>query len=351
MSSYKVPTFAKCGIFSYKKLSRGEIHTTPDFMIGSILKGGNDVFKYALRRIFLLIPVLVGVAFIVFSLLYFTPGDPARMILGEDASEEAIQQFRINNGLNDSFIVQFSRYFKNLVLHGDVGRSYVTKDPVNEELFDRLPTTLKLAFLATLLGVVIGIPFGIICAVKPYSLFDSVSMLLALAGVSMPTFWLGILLILLFSVKLSWLPPSGFSSFNEMVMPVFTLCSGTLAVITRMTRSSMLEVIHADYIRTARAKGQTELMVTMKHALPNALIPVLTIIGMQFGGLLGGSIITESVFSISGIGRLMVESIKMRDVPVIQGGVLYIAVVYCFMNLVVDLLYGFVDPRIKAKYR
>ena len=308
------------------------------------------MLKYTLRRLLMLLPVLAGVALIVFTLLFITPGDPARMALGEDAPAEAVEQFRINYGLNDPFLVQFSRYCLN-ALKGDIGRSYVTKTAVSEELWARFPITLKLAFWAVVLGVVLGLPFGIICAIRQYSFFDSLTMVLALIGVAMPNFWLGVLLILLFSVELEWLPPSGFNTFAEMVMPVFTLSGGTLAVITRMTRSSMLEVIRSDYIRTARAKGQRESVIIWRHALPNALIPILTIVGMQFGSLLGGAILTETVFSIPGVGRLMVESIKMRDFPVVQGGVLYIAVVYCFMNLAVDLLYAWVDPRIKARYR
>jgi peptide/nickel transport system permease protein len=299
----------------------------------------------------MLIPVVIGVALIIFTLLYITPGDPARMALGEDAPAEAVEQFRQNYGLDDPFLVQFSRYIYKGFLQGDFGRSYVTKNPVTTELMNRFPITLRLAFYAVLVGVLLGIPFGIICAVKQYSIFDSVTMVLALVGVAMPNFWMGLLLILLFSVHLGWLPPSGFTTFNEMVMPVFTLSGGSLAIITRMTRSSMLEVIKADYIRTARAKGQSELKIIFKHALPNAMIPVITIIGMQFGTLLGGGILTESVFSIPGVGRLMVESIKMRDYPIVQGGVLYIALVYCFINLAVDLLYAWVDPRIKAQYR
>lgn len=309
------------------------------------------MLRYIMRRLFMLVPVTLGVAFIVFSLLYLTPGDPARMALGEDAPEEAVEQFRERRGLDDPFVVQFGRYVYRAVVHGDIGNSYVTKMPVAHEVAERFPTTMKLAFSAVLLGVLIGVPFGIICAVRQYSLFDSVAMILALIGVSMPNFWLGILLILLFSVHLGWLPPSGFGTLDEMVMPAFTLSGGSLAIITRMTRSSMLEVIRSDYVTMARAKGQKESLVIWRHALPNALIPVITVAGIQFGRLLGGSILTESVFSIPGVGRLMVDSIKMRDFPMVQGGVLFIAVAFCFINLAVDLLYAWVDPRIKSQYR
>lgn len=309
------------------------------------------MLRYVLRRLAMLVPVTLGVAFIVFSLLYMTPGDPARMALGEDAPEEAVEQFRQKRGLDDPFVVQFGRYVYRAVAHGDIGNSYVTKMPVANEVAERFPTTMKLAFSAVLLGVLIGVPLGIVCAVRQYSLFDSVAMIFALLGVSMPNFWLGILLILLFSVHLGWLPPSGFGTLDEMVMPAFTLSGGSLAIITRMTRSSMLEVIRADYITMARAKGQKESVVIWRHALPNALIPVITVAGIQFGRLLGGSILTESVFSIPGVGRLMVDSIKMRDFPMVQGGVLFIAVAFCVINLAVDLLYAWVDPRIKSQYR
>jgi peptide/nickel transport system permease protein len=200
-------------------------------------------------------------------------------------------------------------------------------------------------------AVCLGVPIGIISAVKQYSIFDMVSMAFALIGISMPVFWLGLLLILLFSVNLKILPSSGYDGFAYMILPAISLGAQSVAVITRMTRSSMLEVINMDYIKTARSKGQNERVVILKHALGNALIPIITSVGLQFGGLLGGAVLTESIFSIPGIGRLMVDSIKMRDYPVVQGGVLIIAIAFCFVNLFVDLLYAFVDPRIKAQYK
>ncbi len=299
----------------------------------------------------MLIPVIIGVAFIVFFLLYITPGDPARIILGDQAPEESVLQLREEMGLNDPFLVQFGRYVYNLIVKQDIGKSYVTKQPVIDEIWAVFPATLRLAGSAVILALIVGIPFGIISAIKQYSIFDSITMVFALIGISMPVFWLGLLLILLFAVKLAWLPSSGYETFAQMILPAIALGAQSVAIITRMTRSSMLEVIRMDYIRTARSKGQSENIVVLKHALGNALIPIITITGLQFGRLLGGAVLTESIFSIPGIGRLMVESIKMRDFPVVQGGVLFVAVSFSLVNLLVDLLYAYVDPRIKAQYK
>ncbi|MCT4631458.1 MAG: ABC transporter permease [Firmicutes bacterium] len=309
------------------------------------------MLKYLVRRILMLIPVILGVAFIVFFLLYITPGDPARIILGDQAPEEAVLELREEMGLNDPFLVQFGNYVYNLVVNQDIGKSYVTKRPVIEEILNVFPATLRLSASAVLLALVVGIPFGIISAIKQYSIFDSITMIFALIGISMPVFWLGLLLILFFSVYLGWLPASGYTTFSAMILPAIALGAQSVAIITRMTRSSMLEVIRMDYIRTARAKGQSENKVVLKHALGNALIPIITIAGLQFGRLLGGAVLTESIFSIPGIGRLMVESIKMRDFPVVQGGVLFVAVSFSLVNLLVDLLYAYVDPRIKSQFK
>jgi peptide/nickel transport system permease protein len=298
----------------------------------------------------MLVPVLIGVTFIVFSMLYITPGDPARMVLGEQAPQESVDELRQEMGLNDPFFVQFGRYVYKAVVHGDIGRSYITKRPVVQEIWAAFPVTLKLSAIAMVIAMIVGIPCGIVSAIKQYSLFDNAVTIFAMIGISMPVFWLGILLILLFSVRLGWVPPSGFDSVSTMILPALTLGAQSVAIITRMTRSSMLEVIRQDYIRTVRAKGQRERVVIWKHALGNALIPVITISGIQFGILLGGAVLTELIFSIPGVGRLMVESIKMRDFPVVQGGVLFIAVAFCVVNLLVDLVYAWLDPRIKAQY-
>lgn len=307
------------------------------------------MLKYIFRRVLLLIPVLLCVTVVLFTILYFTPGDPARIALGQEVTEDAIIAFRAEKGLDDPYIVQLGRYVYRAVFKYDLGYSYIMKSPVAFELANRIPVTAKLAFWAVAFSTLVGIPLGVICAVRQYSILDSIVTLITLLGVSMPTFWTGLLLILAFSVHLGWLPSMGFSTVSEMVLPIVTLSGSSIAVIARITRSSMLEVIRADYIRTARAKGQKEIVIIFRHALPNALIPILTIVSMQFGALLGGSIVTEAIFSVSGVGRLMLDAINMRDYPIIQGGVLFISVAFCLINVAVDILYAFVDPRIHVK--
>jgi peptide/nickel transport system permease protein len=309
------------------------------------------MIRYIIRRVLFLIPVLIGVAFCVFTLLYLTPGDPARMALGDMATENAIREFREKEGMDKPFLIQFGNYVYKALTKGDIGRSYITKRPVMTEIMTTFPATLKLAAFAIVIAVIIGLPCGILSAIKQYSIFDTLAMIFAMIGLSMPVFWLGLLLILLFSVHLRWLPPSGFDTFKAMILPSLALSAQSISMITRMTRSSMLEVIRADYIRTARSKGQKESVVIWVHALHNALIPVVTLCGLQFGHLLAGAILTESIFAVPGVGRLMVESIKMRDYPVVQGGVLFVAVAFSVVNLLVDLLYAYIDPRIKAQYR
>lgn len=298
-----------------------------------------------------MIPVALGVTFILFSLLYLTPGDPARLVLGQEATEEHLQEFRREHGLDRPLLVRYGLFVYNAVVHQDMGRSYSTRRPVSGEIASAFPITLNLALGAIVLATGLGLTFGIICAVKQYSIFDNVTMIIAMLGISTPIFYLGILLILWFSVRLQWLPSSGFDSLSQRILPWITLSSTSMSIITRMTRSSMLEVIRSDYVRTARAKGQKESVIILKHALRNALIPIITIVGIQFGHLLGGSILAESVFSIPGVGRLAVEGIKARDYPIVQGAVLYIAIAYVFINLLVDMLYAWVDPRLRTRYR
>lgn len=309
------------------------------------------MIRYVLRRILFLIPVLIGVAFCVFTLLYLTPGDPAKMVLGDMATESAIQEFRIKEGLDKPFLVQFGNYLWKAVTQGDIGRSYVTKRPVLNEILSAFPATLKLSAFAIVIAILIGMPCGILSAIKQYSFFDTITMIFAMVGLSMPVFWLGLLLILYFSVYLRWLPSSGFDTFQAMILPSLALSAQSISMITRMTRSSMLEVVRADYIRTARSKGQKESVVIWVHALYNALIPVVTLCGLQFGELLSGAILTESIFAVPGVGRLMVDSIKARDYPMVQGGVLFVAIAFSVVNLLVDLLYAYIDPRIKAQYK
>ena len=308
--------------------------------------------KYIFKRLLYLVPVMFGVSLIIFTMMYFTPGDPARIIAGEAASEEQVNALREQMGLNDPFIVQYGSWLRGIVLEGDIGQSFRTRRDVSVEILDRFPATLQLAAAGVVVAVALGVPIGIISATRQYSIFDNVSMFVALVGVSMPNFWMAMLLILLFAVNLDWLPSSGLNEgLRSLILPAITLGTGSAAIIARMTRSSMLEVIRQDYIRTARAKGQIESKVTNRHALKNALIPIITVIGLQFGGLLGGAVLTETVFSIPGVGRLMVDSIAARDFPVVQGGVLFIAVTFSLVNLVVDILYAFVDPRIKSQYK
>lgn len=307
------------------------------------------MLKFTIRRLIHLIPTILGMMFILFTLLYFTPGDPAIVALGEEATPEAIAEFHKEHGLDDPFFVQFGNYVWKVLAKGDLGYSYSMKSEVSKEVFPRVPVTMKLAFAAVLVSTIFGIPLGIISAIRQYSFIDTVVTLVTLFGISTPTFWTGMLFIIFFSVHLGWLPSMGFDTLSEMVLPVLTLAGTSMAVIARMTRSSMLEVIKADYVRTARSKGQKESVIILKHSLPNALIPILTIIGIQFGGLLAGSIVTEAIFSISGIGRLMIEAIKVRDYPIIQGGVLFISIAFSLVNLAVDLLYALVDPRIRMK--
>lgn len=306
--------------------------------------------KYIIRRLLLLIPVMLGVTFLVFTIMHFTPGDPAKLILGESAQPEQVEALREEMGLNEPFLVRYVKYIAKSIT-GDFGRSYATKRPVFQEVFSRFPATLRLTTAAMLLAVLIGIPIGIISATKQYTITDSVTMILALIGVSMPVFWLGLMLILLFSVRWGILPSGGSETLKHLILPAFTLGISSAAIITRMTRSSMLEVIRQDYIRTARSKGVAEKVVINKHALKNALIPVVTVVGLQFGSLLGGAVLTESVFSWPGVGRLMVDSIRKKDTPMVLASVIFISVTFSFVNLFVDVLYAYIDPRIKSQYK
>jgi peptide/nickel transport system permease protein len=306
--------------------------------------------KYILRRVLLLIPVMLGVSFVVFTIMFFTPGDPAKILLGERAPAEEVAMLRTQMGLDDPFIVQFFNFVKKAV-QGDLGRSLVTKRAVAAEIWSRFPATLQLSAAAVLIAVLMGIPIGIISATKQYSTFDMVSMVIALIGVSMPNFWQGMMMILLFSITFRVLPSSGYGTLNHLIMPAATIGTSAAAVITRMTRSSMLEVVRQDYIRTARAKGLSERVVINRHALKNALIPIITVIGLQFGSLLGGAVLTESIFSWPGVGRFMVDAIRTKDFPSVQGGVLMLALTFSIVNLAVDILYGYIDPRIKAQYK
>lgn len=284
------------------------------------------MLRYIFKRILMMIPVLLGVLFLVFTMNEISPGDPAAMIAGDAASVEVVEQIREDLGLNKPLPVRFFNYTKNLVLHGDLGTSYKTKRPVLDEVMDRLPTTILLSLTSAAFAVLLSIPIGIISAIKQNTWIDNLLMVLALIGVAMPAFWQGLMTIILFSVKLGWFPSYGFTTPAHWFMPVLTIGTGAMASLVRITRSSMLEVIRQDYIRTARAKGQTERKVIISHALRNSMIPIITAIAIQLGSMLGGAIVTETVFAIPGIGMLMIQSIKARDYPTIQGAVVVIAV-------------------------
>jgi peptide/nickel transport system permease protein len=304
--------------------------------------------RYIAYRLFLTIFVLLGVSLVVFFMIRFVPGDPAELLADQWATKEDIEQLRRDMGLDKPIAVQYSLFLRKL-LHGDLGTSVITRVPVSEEIAARFPNTLKLAVIGTVLAVVIGGLAGTIAAVKPYSLFDNVAMILALSGVSTPAFWLGLMLMLLFSVKLGWFPAMGADTPKHLVLPCLTLGLLTAGVIARQSRSSVLETLQEDYIVTARAKGLQERIVVYRHALKNALIPVVTIVGLQFGRLLGGTVLVESVFSWPGMGRLLVDAIFTRDYPLIQGTVLIFASTFALVNLGVDLLYGVLDPRIRIE--
>ena len=298
----------------------------------------------------MMVPVMLGVMFIIFTLNYITPGDPVRQLLGERTTQEDIDRVTRELGLDRPFAVQFGNYVRN-AFRLDFGRSFVSRQPVFTEIASRFPTTMRLAIMGVIVSVLIGVPLGIISATKQYSIFDNTATVVGLLGVSIPNFALGLILVLAFSVRFRIFPPSGFSRPIEWVLPAITIGMSSAAIVMRMTRSSMLEVIRQDYIRTARAKGQKESKVIFRHALKNALIPVITVVGLQFGFLLGGAILTESIFAIPGLGRFMVDSIRQFDYPMVQGGVLFIAITFSFVNLFVDILYAFVDPRIRSQYK
>ena len=304
------------------------------------------MFQYTLRRVLIAFPSILGVMIIVFAMVRLAPGDPALLLAGEFATTETIELIRERLGLNRSLPEQFVRFVGG-VARGDLGRSTRSNRLVTADLADFFPNTIELALGAIFVALLLGIPAGIIAALRPNSPIDLAVMIGALIGVSMPVFWFGLLAILIFSVELGWFPVAGRGSLRHLVLPAITLGISSMAIIARMTRSSMLEVLNQDYIRTARAKGLFDRGVVLKHALRNALVPVVTVVGLQFGALLAGAVITETVFTWPGIGRLLVESIRARDYPVVQGAVLLIATTFIVVNLVVDLVYGFIDPRIR----
>mgnify|MGYP002610479666 FL=1 len=309
------------------------------------------MYRYILKRILSMIPVLLGVTIIVFTLMYISPGSPAAIMLGTEATPEGIAKMEEEMGLNDPYLVRLGRYIAGVVTRFDLGDSYRTKSPVRDEVFKRLGVTLKLAMISMVIGTILGMILGIISAVKQYSWMDRISTIFALLGISMPSFFLALMLILIFSLGLGWFPVSGSYSFKYWVLPTATLGLQAAGIVMRMTRSSMLESIRKDYIRTARAKGQNEWNVIIKHALRNALIPVITVVGNQLSILIGGAVLVESVFSLPGLGKYLIDGINNLDYPVVQGSVLVIGFMSVFIMLIVDIIYSFVDPRLKSMYQ
>lgn len=302
---------------------------------------------YILRRLALMIPVLIGVSILTFLMSHLVPGDPVAVMLGNSATAESEARLRQQLGLDDPLYVQYYHFVRN-ALHGDLGTSIRSGQPVLTEITDRVGSTVQLTLAAMVIAIVFGVGLGVLAAASGRRATDAGIMSLALLGISMPTFWSGILLILLFGLKLHWLPIAG-TGPKALILPAITLAAPAMAVLARMTRSTMLEVLNQDFVRTARAKGLREQLVIGRHVLKNALIPVVTIIGLQFGGLLTGAVIVESVFSRPGLGRYAVTAIESRDFPQIQGIVLMAAVVYVVVNLLVDLIYAALDPRIRYR--
>lgn len=306
--------------------------------------------RYIFKRLLLVIPVLIGVVLIVFTINYFTPGDPVVGLLGNNFTQEQYDAKRAELGLDESYLVQFFNYVKGIVTEFDLGDSYQNSRPVNMEIQGRFPTTLALGLLSVLVTVVVGVPFGVLSATKQYSALDYGVTTTSLVFASMPSFWMAMMFTIIFSLKLQWFPASGLDSWKGWVLPVLALGLSPVATVTRITRSSMLDVIRQDYIRTARAKGIKESTLIFRHALPNALIPVVTVVGMQLGFIIAGSVVIEALYAIPGIGSLITTAINNKDYPTIQGSVLFLSIIICGLNLLVDLIYGFIDPRIKAQY-
>ena len=304
---------------------------------------------YIRLRLLAAIPVVIGVSILVFASLYLLPGDPVQAIAGEVPLDKArVEELREQYGLNDPPWEQYAR-FATRALQGDLGTSLQSRRPVLDEILTFLPATLTLTLAAMLVAIVVGVTLGTIAAIKAHTWIDSFTMLLALTGVSIPAFWLGLMLLIVFSVWLGWVPSTGTEGVHRLILPAFTLGYGAAAIIARLTRSSLLEIMAQEYVTTARSKGLTESRVITRHALKNALIPVITIVGLQVGNLLSGAVIVETVFSRQGVGRLLVNGILGKDLPLVQGTILFVATAYVLINILTDVLYAYVDPRIRFR--
>ena len=307
--------------------------------------------KFILKRLLYMIPVLLGVAFLVFAILSLTPGDPGTIILGITAKPEDIASLNEQFGYNKPFLIRFFSYIKDIVLHFNLGVSYQTREPVINDIMAKFPNTLKLTIFSMSLSAIIGISFGIISAVKQYSALDHICVVTALVFACIPGFWLGLMLMMLFSLKLGWLPSYGAESLKNFILPTLTVSMTSAAGLLRLTRSAMLETIRQEYIRTAKAKGASKKRIIIKHALRNALMPVVTTLGTSFGASLGGAIIVETVFAMPGMGTLITTAIRQKDIPMVMGSTLFLAVLFSLIILLVDILYAVIDPRIMDKYK
>ena len=301
--------------------------------------------RFLALRLALLVPTLVGVLLVTFLLLYVAPGDPVQAMVGERADAATIARLRAELHLDDPLPTQFVRYAGG-VLQGDLGRSYITQRPIVRDLLERFPATLRLAGAAMLFATLVGVSMGVYGAWRPGSRIDRATALIAYAGVSFPVYWVGLLLILVFAVHLRWFPPSGSGGFSYLILPAITLGMRSIAFLSRMTRAAMQEVLRSDFVRTARAKGVGERRVVLRHALRNALLPVVTVLGLDFGSYLTGSILTETIFSWPGVGRYVLTAIEKRDLPAVQGSILFLSLVFVVVNLITDLVYAKVDPRV-----
>lgn len=306
------------------------------------------MIQYIIKRLMQAVPVVLGVIVITFILMYLIPGDPVISMVGERYSEETIERLREEMHLDDPMIVQFFRYLGN-VLQGDLGKSFITEKPVTVLIMEKFPNTMILAIAAMSFAILLGLSAGILSSLRPRSLIDRGIMILTLGGISAPVFWVGLMLILIVGVNLQWLPATGYGGIEYIILPALTLGLRSAAYLARLTRATMLDVLNQDYIRTARSKGIPQWKIVLKHAFPNTLIPVITVIGADFGSYLSGAVLTESIFGWPGIGRLALDAILKRDFPVIQGTVLLMALVFVLINVIVDLLYGVVDPRIRLE--
>ena len=309
------------------------------------------MLRYFLKRLLWMIPIILAVAIVVFTLMTYCPGDPAEIILGSEATEEALEAKREELGLNDPYFVRLARFLSDTFIHFNLGVAWRTGIPIADSIVERLPRTMMLSGITLILSFAIGVPLGVIAAVHQNRWQDSLCMVLALVGVSMPNFWLALLLVILFAVKLKWLPALGIGGIQYYILPAISASATHIASAARQSRSSMLDVIRSDYITTARAKGVPENKVIIKHALKNALIPIITMMGTQFGKMLGGAMIIKTIFSIPGMGTLIITAVNNRDYPVVQTGTIFLAIVFSFSMLLVDMLYAAVDPRIKAQYQ